>query len=95
MLSRLKKTAILGGLLLWWAADASAQCAMCRATIENNLSSGEDSFGAGLNTGILYLMSFPYITIAVLAFLWWRNSSRYTAQRLRIASMLKGKVPLR
>ena len=53
--------------------DIFAQCAMCRATVENNLKSGASSVGAGLNTGILYLMAFPYILLSVIAFVWYRN----------------------
>ena len=32
-----------------------AQCAMCRATLENNLSNGNVGIAAGINFGILYL----------------------------------------
>ena len=39
-----------------------AQCAMCKAVVEANLESG-DTKGAGLNDGILFLMSMPYIAV--------------------------------
>ena len=38
------------------------QCAMCKAVVEANLESG-DTKGAGLNDGILFLMSMPYIAV--------------------------------
>ena len=51
-----------------------AQCAMCRATIENNVSNGDPGIGASLNFGILYLFVMPYLAIGVVAYLWYRNS---------------------
>ncbi len=56
--------------------QSNAQCAMCKVTVENNVSSGETSIGAGLNKGILYLLAMPYTIICVVAFLWYRNSKR-------------------
>lgn len=53
-----------------------AQCAMCRVTIENNVSHGDTTVGAGLNMGILYLFSVPYVLLAVLAFFWYRHAKR-------------------
>jgi H+/Cl- antiporter ClcA len=53
-----------------------AQCAMCRVTIENNVSNGDTTIGAGLNLGILYLFITPYLLIAVLGFLWYRHSKK-------------------
>ena len=38
------------------------QCAMCKAVVEANLEAG-DTKGAGLNDGILFLMSMPYIAV--------------------------------
>ena len=51
-----------------------AQCAMCRATLENNLSNGDIGIGANLNFGILYLFVMPYLAISVVGFFWYRNS---------------------
>jgi ABC-type dipeptide/oligopeptide/nickel transport system permease component len=46
-----------------------AQCAMCKAAVESNVSSSSQHVGKGLNTGILFLMSIPYILLALL--LWY------------------------
>ncbi|MTI21262.1 hypothetical protein E1176_09540 [Fulvivirga sp. RKSG066] len=54
--------------------DALAQCAMCRATIENNVSNGEIGIGASLNFGILYLFVMPYLLIGFIGYMWYRNS---------------------
>jgi len=56
--------------------EAMAQCAMCRASVENSISSDSESFGASLNTGILYLFVTPYLLVALIAFLWYRGSRK-------------------
>ncbi|MBI1770754.1 MAG: hypothetical protein HY015_07240 [Bacteroidetes bacterium] len=58
------------------ALSASAQCAMCRATLENNISNGNIGIAAGINFGIMYLFFSPYIFILILAYLWYRTSKR-------------------
>jgi hypothetical protein len=58
------------------ATEAVAQCAMCRATLENNVSNGKVGIAAGINFGILYLFVAPYIAIAVIAYLWYRTSRK-------------------
>ncbi|WP_113925216.1 hypothetical protein [Cognataquiflexum aquatile] len=63
-------------LLLSNQMSAIAQCAMCRAGIENNVSNGETTIGAGLNMGILYLLSMPYLLALVLGYLWYRNAKK-------------------
>lgn len=56
------------------SASASAQCAMCRASLENNVSNGDIGIAAGINFGILYLFAAPYLVIALIAFFWYRAS---------------------
>jgi hypothetical protein len=51
-----------------------AQCAMCRSTIENNYSNGNPGIAAGINTGILYLLSMPYLAIIIIGYLWYKSS---------------------
>lgn len=63
-------------LFLVFKSVVFAQCAMCRASIENNVSNGETSIGAGLNTGILYLFAMPYLIAAVIGFLWYRHAKK-------------------
>ena len=53
-----------------------AQCAMCRASVENNVSNGETSIGAGLNNGILYLFVMPYLMAGIIGFFWYRTAKR-------------------
>jgi hypothetical protein len=62
--------------------DTFAQCAMCRATLENNLSNGKMGIATGINTGILYLFFAPYLAIGVIAFFWYKTSKK-NAQQLK------------
>ncbi|HLF35758.1 MAG TPA: hypothetical protein VI583_16055 [Cyclobacteriaceae bacterium] len=63
-------------LLLGPVMVVRAQCAMCRATVENSISEGHESFAASLNAGILYLFVMPYLAAAVLVWLWLRESRK-------------------
>ena len=49
-----------------------AQCAMCKAVVESsNISEAE-----GLNTGILYLMVFPYLLVGALFYFIIKNKRK-------------------
>ncbi len=43
-------------------------CSMCKAVVENDAGvfGGRQSIGAGLNSGILYLMAVPYLLLFLL-----------------------------
>lgn len=56
--------------------NSFAQCAMCRASVENNVSNGDTSIGSGLNTGILYLFVMPYLIATVIGILWYRAAKK-------------------
>jgi hypothetical protein len=62
-------------VFLLFGMEAAAQCAMCKATIEAN-STNSGKYGVGLNTGILYLMSVPYIAAMVIGYFWYRNAKK-------------------
>lgn len=49
--------------------DVAAQCSICTKTA---MQLGTKP-AQGLNTGILYLMSIPYIAIGVVGYSWWRS----------------------
>jgi hypothetical protein len=70
----MKRFVILLVFMLVNVAGASAQCAMCRSTLENNYSNGNPGIAAGINTGILYLLVIPYIAVMVLGYLWYKSS---------------------
>jgi len=59
------KKIIISIVLFLTFLNTNAQCAMCKAVVE---SGGDTSQAEGLNTGILYLMVFPYLLVGVLLF---------------------------
>lgn len=74
------KSAILFLSLFLIQLSSFAQCAMCRASVENNVSNGETTIGAGLNNGILYLFVMPYLMAAVIGFFWYRTAKKKKAK---------------
>jgi heme/copper-type cytochrome/quinol oxidase subunit 2 len=55
-------------ILVFISQFISAQCAMCKAVVEN----GDAEIAEGINNGITYLMIFPYLLIGVLFFTLYR-----------------------
>lgn len=55
-----------------------AQCAMCKATAESGQAAGSTE-AAGLNSGILYLMAFPYLIMAAVGIAWYRSQKKKSA----------------
>ena len=74
-MKRLLTFSLILVLLLCGGSEVLAQCPMCRATAETNLANGGTE-GEGLNQGILYLLGMPYVLVATVAFIWWRNRRR-------------------
>jgi hypothetical protein len=61
-------TAILLILMLTASnADSAAQCPMCKTTVEANQKDGGRGLGKGLNSGILYLLSMPFIAVGTIS----------------------------
>lgn len=61
--------------MLVTTVSSFAQCAMCRATLETNVSNGSETIlASNLNFGILYLFSAPYLIIAAVGIFWFRRS---------------------
>jgi hypothetical protein len=75
-----KKLVLLLVVFLLPASSVLAQCAMCRTTLENNVSNGNIGIAAGINTGILYLFFAPYLAVGVIAWFWYR-SSKFNGQQ--------------
>ena len=65
------KIKIIFGLLLFIVAviPAQAQCAMCRAALE---SSDGGIKPEAVNDGIMYLMIFPYLLVALVGYAIYR-----------------------
>jgi len=58
--------------LSYWVTDVWAQCPMCKANVEAGLEKG-GHVGLGLNTGIFYLLTIPYLLFAAIGIWWWKN----------------------
>jgi hypothetical protein len=67
----MKKSIALITVLLF-SLDANAQCAMCKAVVEN----GGQEMAEGINSGITYLMLFPYLLVGLLAYVLFRYKKR-------------------
>lgn len=74
--------------------SASAQCAMCKATVES--SEGKQATfqerAKGLNNGILYLMCIPYILAGVIGYYWYQNSKKERDRKDKVQSILRSKM---
>ena len=55
--------------------DLYAQCPMCRMTAESNLANGGTA-GKGLNVGILFMLSLPYLIVGSIGFVWWKHNRK-------------------
>ena len=71
----LKYVAVIGvfALLFCFAGDLMAQCPMCKAAVETGKNDGVSPMAEGLNTGILYLFTLPYLLLGLLGFILYRN----------------------
>jgi hypothetical protein len=69
-------------LFVFMGLDAEAQCAMCRSTIESTISNGRSKIATGLNTGILYLLTAPYLAVGVVTWLWFRQSKKEQQEKI-------------
>ncbi len=60
---------ILVILFLSISQIVTSQCAMCKAVVE----SGDAEIAESVNSGIIYLMAFPYILVGVGVYFLYRN----------------------
>ena len=73
---------------LFMSVESIGQCAMCRATVQSNLSEGRGVIGTGLNFGILYLLTTPYILVAAMIFLWFKVGKKELKEKQDLAKRL-------
>lgn len=55
--------------------QANAQCPMCKMSAETNLKNGGKA-GRGLNDGILYLFSMPYLLVGTFGVIYWYHNRK-------------------
>jgi hypothetical protein len=46
---------------------------MCKSNVESAQREEQKAVGKGLNVGILFLMTTPYLLVGTLAFVWMRR----------------------
>lgn len=88
----MKKLAIFLGMVVLFILTATntwAQCAMCRGSVESSMGNGRNNVGVGLNTGIMFLFVMPYLLVAVIGYLWYRNSKKAQQERQFVTSTVK------
>jgi hypothetical protein len=54
-------------------SESFAQCAMCRSQVESSIEGQGKVVGRGLNDGILYLMTIPYLVLGGFGYMVYRN----------------------
>lgn len=52
---------------------AYSQCAMCKAVAEESINESGYGIAMGLNTGILFIMSIPYVLLALIVVVFFRK----------------------
>ena len=77
------------GTILVSTSELMAQGAMCRGTVESTVSNGRSVVASDLNFGILYLLLIPYLVVASIGYLWYRNSKQEHGRRLEIAGRVR------
>jgi hypothetical protein len=60
-------------VLTIFSLDANAQCAMCKAVAESATDGHGNHSAGGINTGIVYMMGFPYLLLAVVGWVFFRD----------------------
>lgn len=67
--------------LFWALANLSyAQCVMCKSVSE------QSNTGGAINNAILYMAFFPYLLIAVIGYLWYKNYKKQKNARKKQTS---------
>lgn len=69
----MKRIVLVLILFLATAVTGVGQCAMCRSTLETNLSNGDPTMAEGINIAILYLLAMPYAAVLVLGYFWYKS----------------------
>lgn len=59
-------------LTICLSAKAISQCAMCKAVVEK----GDNKMGEGINSGIGYLILFPYLFLAIGIIYYYKQKSK-------------------
>lgn len=81
----MKKIAILSFVLVS-VFTVEAQCPMCKAALTSNRDhahKNEKTFGNGINKGILFLLSAPYILLGTAGFVYFKTQKKKKLANVR------------
>ena len=70
-------------ILSFITLDADAQCAMCKAVAESATDEHGNHSAGGINTGIVYMMGVPYMLLALLGWVFFRERIKSFIQEFR------------
>ncbi|MCS6904168.1 MAG: hypothetical protein RML72_03135 [Bacteroidia bacterium] len=62
-------------ILLCCFEGISAQCPMCKMNVQAAQKRGE-KVGLGLNSGILFLLSMPYLVVGAIGLVWYLQNKK-------------------
>ncbi len=65
----MRKFLIINLVIFLFSVQSHAQCAMCRAVLESEESGVQ---AEAVNDGIVYLMAFPYVMVAIIGYVIYR-----------------------
>jgi len=68
-------------LSLSYSKTIQAQCPMCKTSVESSLKDKSSMKGRGLNKGILYLLSAPYLAVGLVGIGWYRQRKKKANKR--------------
>lgn len=69
----------LGALLSLLPLPSQAQCVLCKSQVEAARTEKDGYDVTGLNKGIVYLMTIPYLLMGTVGFFWYRNVKKKKA----------------
>jgi len=67
---------MVGILLSMVPLSVQAQCVLCKSQVESSRTEKDGYDVTGLNKGIVYLMTVPYLLMGTVGYLWYRNSKK-------------------
>ncbi len=82
----MKKSVLIAVLTLGFTLNAYGQCPMCKAALtsgrKTKSSQYERQVGNGINKGILFLMSVPYVLVAGAGFALYKANEKKKRSRM-------------
>lgn len=81
----MKKRLFLSLLSLLFVGLSWSQCPMCKAALTSGRATGKNKYerqvGDGINKGILFLMSVPYVLVAGAGFAFYKSNLKKKVKR--------------